>query len=167
VVFLDRKDLRMISVHRTFLSHPARSARRIVGLGLAFLASLSGCGNSGAPQRLAVYEVKGKVLLANGKPLSGGDIDFVSATGTSLTPEGKIGPDETFSLTSGYSGEGAPPGDYKVRIEPEDKSLLPGPQPSATGKKLPFSNKYLDEDSSGLRVIIKDEPNQLEPFRLK
>jgi hypothetical protein len=68
---------------------------------------------------------------------------------------------------TGSSGEGAPAGDFKVRIEPEDKSLIATSRSSASAKKLPFPAKYLDEDSSGLTATIKPEPNQLEPFRLK
>ena len=37
----------------------------------------------------------------------------------------------------------------------------------AKGKKLPFDPKYLDEDSSGLKAVVKAEPNALEPFRLR
>ena len=64
------------------------------------------------------------------------------------------------------SGEGAPPGDYKVRVEPEDPSLISPKRPSAA-RKLPFPQKYLDEDSSGLKVTIKAEPNTLQPILLK
>ncbi len=82
-----------------------------------------------------------------------------------MTSEGKIGSDGTFTLETGGSGEGAPPGDYKVRIDPDDPSYLAGKKPAK--KKLPFSSKYLDEDSSGLVATVKAEPNQLEPFKLK
>jgi hypothetical protein len=131
------------------------------------MAALAGCGDrAGAPQRVTVYEVKGTVLLADGKPLKGGHIYFVPQDGA-LTSEGKIGPDGIFSLVTGNSGDGAPSGDFKVRIEPEDPSLLPGPTPSARTRRLPFPQKYLDEDSSGLKVTVKAEANRLEPFRLK
>ncbi len=113
----------------------------------------------------SVYEVKGKVLLANGKPLSGGRIFFVRKDGT-LRSEGMVGSDGSFALLTGGSGEGAPAGEYKISVEPEDKSLLAGKKASK-GKKLPFPEKYLDEDGSGLTATVKAEPNQLEPFRLK
>ena len=142
-------------------------ARGGVWLGLATLAGIVGCGGggSGAPATVKVYEVKGTVLLADGKPLGGGHVYFVPRDGA-MTPDGRIGPDGTFSLSTGRSGEGAPPGDCKVRIEPEDKRLLAIASPTAR-RKLPFSPKYLDEDSSGLTATVEPKANQLEPFRLK
>ncbi|MDR3634103.1 MAG: carboxypeptidase-like regulatory domain-containing protein [Isosphaeraceae bacterium] len=132
----------------------------------AFLVSLSGCGaDDGGVKKVTVYPVKGSVVLADGKPLSGGKVYFVPKDGA-LTSEGKIGSDGTFALVTGGSGEGAPPGDYKVRVAPEDTSLLAGKK-AAKGKALPFPSKYLDEDSSGLTATVKADPNQLEPFRLK
>jgi hypothetical protein len=89
----------------------------IVGLIVAACSGLSGCGNSDSLPVLAVHNVKGKVLLASGKPLSGGWIYFVPKAGhLPVTPSGAIGPDGAFSLVTGGSGEGAPPGDYKVRL---------------------------------------------------
>jgi len=140
-------------------------------LGLGLLAGVAGCADrSGAPSVQTVYEVKGKVLLADGKPLEGGHIYFVHSSGAT-TSDGKIGADGAFALSTGNSGVGAPVGDYKVRIEPDDPSLLSAPGPGrrgvAKGKKLPFDPKYLDEDSSGLKAVVKAEPNALEPFRLR
>jgi hypothetical protein len=140
-------------------------------LGLGLLAGVAGCGdNSGAPSKLTVYEVKGKVLLADGKPLESGHVYFVHANGAT-TSEGKIGTDGSFSLSTGNSGEGAPVGDYRVRVEPSDPSLIApssaGRRGAAKGKKLPFDSKYLDEDSSKLKAVVKPEPNVLEPFRLR
>ena len=85
---------------------------------MAVCAGLAGCGKSDSLPVLQVYDVKGKVLLADGKPLSGGWIYFVPQGGDlPVTPSGVIGADGTFSLVTGGSGEGRRPGDYKVRIE--------------------------------------------------
>ena len=81
------------------------------------VAMLAGCGHSDSLPATQVYEVKGKVLLADGKPLSGGWIYFVPKGDLPITPSGEIGSDGTFSLVTGGSGEGAPAGEYKVRIE--------------------------------------------------
>jgi hypothetical protein len=127
---------------------------------------LSGCGgDDGAVKKVTVYPVKGSVVLADGKPLPAGKVYFVPKDGA-LTSEGKVGSDGTFVLETGGSGEGAPPGDYRVRVEPEDTSLLAGKK-AAQGRKLPFATKYLDEDSSGLTATVRADSNQLEPFRLK
>ncbi len=140
---------------------------KVLWAGAAVLACLTGCGDgSSAPGNATVYEVKGKILLPGGKPLSGGHVYFVPRDGA-LTPEAPIGPDGTFTLVSGPSGEGAPAGEYKIRIEPSDPSLFATTRPSNRRKTVPFSAKYLDEDSSGLKVAVKAEPNRLEPIILK
>lgn len=135
--------------------------------GFAMLLGLVGCsGNSGAPALLTVYEVSGKVLLPGDKPLTGGHIYFVPKDG-GLSPEGEIASDGTFALSSGPSGLGAPPGNYKIRLEPQDRSLLVPQSPARRAKRLPFARRYLDEDGSGLTATVRAEPNHLEPIRLK
>jgi hypothetical protein len=112
---------------------------------------------------LSVYEVKGKVVLADGQPLSSGWITFVPKGDLPVTPSSEIHPDGTFSLVTGGSGEGAPPGDYKVRVEaPQFQQAAP-----KSRKKPVFPAKYNDEDSSGLVITVRAESNQLEPIRLK
>lgn len=132
---------------------------------LAVLAGLCGCGGgSDSPQVVKVFPVKGKVELADGKPLNGGHIYFVPKGGLT-TSDGVIGADGTFSLSTGASGEGAPPGEYKVRVEHDD--VVKTATKKGAGKKPPYPPKYADEDGSGLTATVKAEPNQLEPFRLK
>ncbi len=123
--------------------------------------SLVGCGGSDSLPSLQVYEVKGKVLLADGKPLTGGWVYFVSKDGLPVTPSAQIDPDGTFSVVTGGSGNGAPAGAYKVRIEAPQFHTDPKTKMSI----FPF--KYTDEDSSGILVTVKPEPNQLEAFQLK
>ncbi len=67
---------------------------------------LSGCGNSDSLPKLQVYGVKGKVLLADGKPLRSGWISFVPKAGLPITPSAQISSDGSFSLVTGGSGEG-------------------------------------------------------------
>ncbi len=133
-------------------------------IGLAALVIASGCDDSTAPKKVTVYPVKGAVLLANGKALGDGHIYFVPKDGA-LTSEAKIQPDGSFSLVTGVSGEGAPPGEFKIRIEPSVTSVVG--ERKSSGKTLPFPARYLDEDSSGLTASVKAEPTSLEPFRLK
>ena len=135
--------------------------RRWTGvLSAAVLAVAAGCGHSDSLPKLAVYEVKGQVLLADGKPLDSGFIYLVPKGDLPLTPSGEIGPDGTFAVATGGSGDGAPAGDYKVRIEsPQHRT--------ARNRKPLIPLKYQDEDSSGLVVNVKAEPNRLEPIRLR
>jgi len=125
------------------------------------LAAAVGCGHSDSLPKLAVYEVKGQVLLPDGKPMPGGFVYFVPKAGDlPLTPSGEIGPDGTFSLVTGGSGDGAPAGDYKLRIET--------PQFRAAKNQKPLvPPKYQDEDSSGLVVTVRAEANHLDPIRLR
>ncbi len=141
---------------------------QLAPLVLAISAGVYGCRQADTPPIVKVYPVKGKVLLANGNPLSGGHIYFVPAKDGLISSSGVIGPDGTFSLTTGESGEGAPEGQFKVRIEADASK----PQVSKAGKRLepnqpPFPSKYADEDTSGLLVTVRPEPNELEPFQLK
>ncbi len=135
----------------------------LTGLAMAVSAGLVGCRGSDSLPSLPVYEVTGKVVLADGKPLPGGVISFVPAGDLPLTPSGVIGADGTFSLVTGGSGQGAPPGDYKVRIE--------APQFQQSDPKLRkrplFPPKYTDEDSSGLTVTVRAENNRLGSILLK
>jgi hypothetical protein len=141
----------------------ARRRRWAAGLLAAMLAPVVGCGHSDSIPAYPVYEVKGQVVLADGKPLSGGWISFVPKGDLPVTPSGEIGPDGTFSLKTGGSGEGAPQGDYKVRVEAPQ--LQSGP--SKSRRRAAFPSKYTDEDSSGLVVTVKAESNRLEPIVLK
>jgi len=126
-------------------------------------AGLAGCGGSDSLPSLPVYEVKGKVVLADGKPLTGGFISFVPKGDLPVTPSGVIGPDGTFSVVTGGSGEGAPAGDYKIRVEAPQFQ-----QPAPKFKTRPlYPPRYADEDSSGLVITVRAEPNRLEPIVLK
>jgi hypothetical protein len=74
---------------------------------------------------------------------------------------GEIGPGGAFALTTHADADGAEAGSYKVRIEP-------GPSAASRGvAQAPYQPKYLDEDSSGLVVEVRAEPNTLDPIRLK
>lgn len=144
-----------------------RESRRMMAVALATLVAF-GCGDSGIEQE-ALYETKGKVMLANDSPLTSGSVEFVPVKGTLLTPSGTVGSDGTFSLSTSGMGDGAPAGDYRVRIVPDpEKSYSSSAKgKSVDPKKIPYNTRYLDEDRSGLTATVKAEPNQLEPFHLK
>jgi hypothetical protein len=147
------------------ISDAARGLRRWTGglAAAAAMAALAGCGRSDSLPSYPVYEVKGRVLLADGNPLKGGWVFLVPKGDLPLTPSGEIAPDGTFSVVTGGSGEGAPAGEYKVRVEAPQFAPV-GPK---SGKKPVFSNKYRDEDSSGLVITVKAESNRLDPILLK
>jgi hypothetical protein len=125
------------------------------------LLGLSGCGGPG-PYTGSLYPVKGQVLLADAKPLTGGTVHFIPKQ-RGLPASGKIEADGTFSLKS-KTREGAAPGEYKVRIEPSSEFLV---KKGRATPKLPFAAKYREYDgNTGLTATIKAGKTQLEPFRL-
>jgi hypothetical protein len=133
----------------------------LVGFTALSPVGLVGCGGSG-PYRGSLYPVKGRVLLADGRPLSGGAVRFIPKSG-GLPASGTIDADGTFSLKS-KTREGAAPGEYKVRIEPSAELLA---KKGKAAPKLPFASRYREYDGeTGLTATIKAEATQLEPFRL-
>jgi hypothetical protein len=145
-------------------SLPFRRVVRAHGVRLAvvFLLGTTGCGGSG-PYSGTLYPVKGQVLLADGKPLTGGSVQFIPKRG-GLPASGKIESDGTFTLKSLKTREGAAPGEYKVRIEPSSELLV---KKGRKAQRLPFASKYREYDGeTGLTATIPAEPTQLEPFRL-
>lgn len=142
----------------TFRTAPA------LRLALPLLAALglAGCGGNGdaASTSTALHPVKGSVQLESGKPVTSGRVVFVSADGLSSST-GTLGSDGTFEIKTAER-DGAPAGEYKVRVEST---------PTSTSAKvvktaLPYAKKYLDEDGSGLKATVKAEPNSLPPFKL-
>jgi len=145
----------------------AASGLMLAGL---LVGLMSGCGRSEKPPVVSVYEVKGRVLLADKTPLTRGKVLFVPTTQEPLLlASSEIAPDGSFALTTGESGTGAPAGDYRVRIEPEGPPPVVGAARPRRGAKngLPFAPRYLDEDSSGLTATVRAEANTLAPFVLK
>jgi hypothetical protein len=129
---------------------------------------LPGCGGDpGAAGAVKVYPVQGKVLLDGGKPLSAGKVVFVPTGDSLLAATGTIQSDGSFSLETPGSGPGAPPGEYKVRIE-ADPSQLPKARPGGRGdgRGLPFPLRYSDEGSSELAAVVEPRDNTIEPFQL-
>src|SRR5271157_6391132 len=147
----------------TKLSTRRTALGRAVGMVAAglMISGLSGCGGP-TYSTPPVYPVKGQVLLPDGKPLTSGQVVLVSNQDVEFP--GKVGSDGRFSIKSG-AGDGAPEGEYKVRIEPE-------PQPGTAGRakrgaaNLPFPAKYSHEMTSDLKVTVEPGDNLLEPFKL-
>jgi hypothetical protein len=127
---------------------------------LALAVCVAGCSWSGAP--VNTYAVKGRVLLANGKPLTAGRVTLIASDDLRPPASGEIGPDGVFTLSTRDPGDGAAPGQYKVRIEPVQSDAA-----ARRARRPNFPLRYIDEDSSGLVVTIRAEPNQLAPIMLK
>src|SRR3954471_14539562 len=84
----------------------------LVGI-LVFTAGFAGCASESdepPPPIGETVEVKGRVLLSNGDPLTAGRVVFVAADGISPPASGDVGPDGSFALTTQNPGDGAVPG---------------------------------------------------------
>jgi hypothetical protein len=125
-------------------------------LAAALLAA--SCG-SGGPK---LYPVSGKVFYLD-KPAEGATVVLVPAGGSDngLRPTGPVEADGSFTLSTHPHGDGAPEGDYLVAVTwyPPNAREMDSPR-----SKLPA--RYGDAAQSGLKVTVKPESNELEPFRL-
>ncbi len=98
--------------------------------------ALVGCGE-GPPSldgsNIATVPAKGKVMLASGKPLTGGIITLepLPEGGSTNQAVGEIKSDGSFELRSSASAAGAMPGKYRVKIETEAAKvkMKPGKEP--------------------------------------
>ena len=140
----------------------ARRATQFLALGVAWLFA-AGCSdpNVASTPLGKTYPVSGKVVLANGKPLSAGRVVLVPEEPTGAPSSGEIQADGQFRLTTKSADDGAVPGRYKVRVEPattERGSKL---------RKPPFPIKYLDEDTSGIVVTVKSDTNAIDQIQLR
>lgn len=147
------------------LNRAERKTRGIawVAIGLVLCVGAAGCGDSAVDKGVKVYPVSGTVTLPDGKPLESGRIIFVSKDGKNAV--GTLGTNGAYTLTSGVSGDGAPPGEYKVKLEPDETKLKATNKFAKPGANLPFPGKYSDEESSQLTATIKAEDNKLN-FKL-
>ena len=130
---MTRRNNREISRHRQW------TALRLV---FVMAVLLPGCGGSNPLGSASFYPVKGKVTLADGKPLPGVKVVFEGPATSNATTES----DGTFTFKG--TKDGLPEGEYKVRLEVVESK--------GTAKKpaLPFPAKYLDEDSSDLTAKV-------------
>jgi hypothetical protein len=103
-----------------------------------------------------MYPVRGTVTLEDGTPLTRGLVIFERVDGgRPLTARGDIQAGGRYELCTERPGDGAPPGRYKVSINPLDTSDVPDEQ-----KKLPFDVKYLSLKTSGLEYEVKPGVNE-------
>lgn len=89
-------------------------------IGMFFLLSLLGCGGE------RPYPVVGQIVLPDGRPLTGGQIEFRGAD-RPISAIGAIDADGRFALNFREQGDGALAGRYKaVLISPPHPSGIPG-----------------------------------------
>ena len=128
---------------------------------IAVLLVVAGCEGGGGNSAFGLprYAVKGKVLLADGKPLTSGRVVFISQS-PPASAAAEIGSGGAFEF-EGASGDGLPEAKYRVHIA----------SVSSAGKasgKPPFASKYLDDEDSGLTATVtSDESKNQFEFKLE
>jgi hypothetical protein len=149
---------------------------------LAVLALiLASCGRGEGPPLFAVH---GKVIY-KGQPAVGATVMFqredAAPSGPNsgpLVPVGQADEDGNFAVETGELGYGAPAGKYKVLIQWRTKVDGNTAPPSAPAKKSRYKvvadkpdgvpdrleGRYMKPDTARIRVEVKPETNNLEPF---
>jgi hypothetical protein len=131
------------------------SIRNALPIAVLVLASCSG-------ETLKLYAVRGTVFYLD-QPAEGATVVFHPASGSSESPlpSGTVKADGSFILRTHPHGDGAPAGDYVVLVTwyPTNARELENPK-----NRLP--DRYARHAESPFRVIVKQGPNELEPFRL-
>jgi hypothetical protein len=118
-------------------------------LGIAAL-SLAGCGGPKLPQGVPISGV----VTYQGKPLSGGAVYYVPVENSGGRPAiGRIDMDGRFHMRSTKGIGGVLPGEYEIRLEPDD-GLPDDPRQARPTSRVPevvtIPDKYLHTASSGL-----------------
>lgn len=147
---------------------------------LALLASLvvvAGCKPAGPD--IDAYPVTGKVTL-NGSPVAGATVTFVPS-GEGKSAVGMTDDTGTYTLKTYDGVEGAPAGEYKVKIVKYEGGAAPAEAaPPPSGEDQEYSEdyagaeeetaepknllpeKYADESSSGLTATVTEGENSID-----
>src|SRR3954463_7915283 len=114
----------MIAVFLT--TEPSRSVlRRLPFLTSILLAGLAGCGSKEVwiPEVTdPAYPARGKVLLPGGAPLKAGRVELIPVKEPGRIAYGDLAANGSFALQTRTPGDGAVPGEYKVRIMIPEKT---------------------------------------------
>lgn len=129
-------------------------------LGLTVAFACVGCG--GEDWQAATYPARGKITI-NGEPPAGAVVELHS-TGEqpdmrNSRPWAVVQEDGSFSLSTYETGDGAPPGDYKVVVRwPPDVT-----QPSLVDR---LSGAYSSSERSRWTVSITEGENDVPPIEI-
>jgi hypothetical protein len=148
-------------LHRSPLKRRVVRPVTSVGLVLAF-ALMVGCGAD--PNRPETFPVRGQ-LFVNGRPAEGARVVLHPKNGESFDqrgsrPQGTVGADGSFELTTYGEADGAPEGTYEVSIfwlaNPD--AVNPGPDR--------LGGRFSVPGESGITVEVGPGENELDPIRL-
>ncbi|QDT52106.1 hypothetical protein Pan44_01150 [Caulifigura coniformis] len=134
--------------------------RRVVASLLS--VALVGCGAE-EDVRPALQPAQG-TLTINGKPAQGALVVLHPADGKNFDsrgsrPQGAVGQDGAFKVTTYQDGDGAPAGDYNVAI------LWFGKSGNASADLL--AGAYARPEQTGIRITVAPGSTELEPIEIK
>lgn len=129
------------------------------------MACAGGC--SREPEFLPVYPARGKIEY-KGRPVAGATVILCPIDAASLKdrhPTGTTGPDGTFVLSTYYSRDGGPAGEYKVCVTKEKIIRNKDGEEEGTGKNL-LPMQYANPETTPLKTQIVPGDNDLGTFTL-
>lgn len=119
---------------------------------LTVLVGTVGCGVRGQ------YPVHGRVTYEDGSPLTEGTVIGEMGEGlSSVTVQGGVKSDGSFSWGTGREGDGAKPGNYRVIVMP--RALSDAEQ--GQGMQPAVASKYTNPKTSGLTFEVVKGKNTL------
>jgi hypothetical protein len=138
--------------------------RRLLLVGVCSLSAVAGCSWKGPPPP-QTFPVSGKVLLANGQPLSTGWVVLHPKTPPGNEAMGAVQKDGTFVLGTFGKDDGALPGRYVVTVGPPPG--IPGGANTAARAGIP--KRYWEAGTSPLTVEVKaqEKNDDLSEIRLR
>ena len=127
-------------------------------LPVLFVLAAAGCGSKGP----VLVPVTGKVFV-NGKPAEHAVVVLHPLTASDLPkPRGTVSADGSFTLTTHTTGDGAPPGEYRVTVEQWLAGAKADDPPTS---RLPA--KYAKPETSGFTATVGDGATELKTIDIK
>lgn len=118
------------------------SFRSSLSLAAIMLLACVGCGS-----RVQMHPVSGVVLLADGRPLAGAVVSFLSADGK-LSARGVADHAGRFAMGTFRTGDGVPAGSYRAVVHP------PASVDADKPPEFVLAAKYSQYESSGLEFTV-------------
>jgi hypothetical protein len=105
------------------------------------------------------YPVNGRVTYPDGSPLTEGNVIGQMGEGvTSVTVQGRVKPDGSFSWGTEREGDGALPGKYHVAVIPRGL----GDAERSQGKRPAVDSRFSNPQTSGIEFEVKPGRNKLD-----